>query len=73
MKFTQIKDEQPENFRRLTGIKRSTFNAMVKCLQEAETQRKLQGGKPNKLSLEDRASHGVGIFTGIPHLLSYIT
>lgn len=54
MNFIQIKDEQPENFRRLTGIKRSTFNAMVKCLQEAEEQRKLQGGKPNKLSLEDR-------------------
>lgn len=54
MKYTQIKDELADNFRRLTGIKRSTFDAMIMILQETEQRRKAQGGKPNKLSLEDR-------------------
>jgi len=54
MKFEQIKEELPDNFRRLTGIKRSTFNVMIGILSEAETALKAQGGKPNKLSIEDR-------------------
>ena len=54
MKFEQIKDECEEEFRRLTGIKRSTFEVIVTILREAETVLKVQGGKPNKLALEDR-------------------
>lgn len=54
MKFDQIKDESEERFRRLTGIKRSTFDVMVKILSEADTALKSLGGKPNKLSVEDR-------------------
>ena len=54
MKFEQIKDEIPEGFRRLTGIKRTTFNLMVTILREAEVLLKAHGGKPNKLSIEDR-------------------
>ncbi len=54
MKFDQIQDEAPEGFRRLTGIKRTTFDVKTKILREAEAQLKAQGGKPNKLSIEDR-------------------
>lgn len=54
MKFEQIKEELSENFRRLTGIKRSTFDVMVGILSIAQTAQKAQGGKPNKLSIEDR-------------------
>lgn len=54
MKFEQIKDESSEGFRRLTGIKRTTFDVMITILNEAEVQLKAQGGKPNKLSIEDR-------------------
>lgn len=54
MRFNQIEKESPENFRRLTGIKQATFNLMVNILNQAEAKRKLQGGKPNKLSIEDR-------------------
>ena len=54
MKFEQIKDEPPDRFRRLTGIKRTTFDAMFTILNEAERQLKAQGGKPNKLCIEDR-------------------
>lgn len=54
MKFEQIKDEIPEGFRRLTGIKRTTFDLMATILREAEVLLKAHGGKQNKLSIEDR-------------------
>jgi hypothetical protein len=54
MKFEQIKDEAPEGFRRLTGIQRTTFDVMTTILREAESLLKARGGKPNKLSIEDR-------------------
>ena len=54
MKFEQIKEESPDDFRRLTGIKRSTFDVMITLLSEAEAALKAQGGKPNKLAMEDR-------------------
>jgi hypothetical protein len=54
MKFEQIKGETQEEFRRLTGIKRTTFDIMVTILREAEALLKNQGGKPNKLTIEER-------------------
>jgi hypothetical protein len=54
MKFEQIKDESPDGFRRLTGIKRTTFDTMLTLLTQAELLLKVQGGKPNKLCIEDR-------------------
>jgi DDE superfamily endonuclease len=54
MKFEQIKVESEEGFRRLTGIKRSTFNVMTSILSKAEEELKEKGGKPNKLAVEDR-------------------
>jgi len=54
MRFNQVEKESSENFRRLTGIKQVTFNLMVDILNQAEAKRKSQGGKPNKLSIEDR-------------------
>lgn len=54
MKFEQIKNEPVDGFRRLTGIKRTTFDVMTKILCEAEALLKACGGKPNKLSIEDR-------------------
>lgn len=49
MRFEQIKEESAENFRRLTGIKRTTFDVMIRILKEAELALKAQGGKPNRL------------------------
>ncbi len=34
MKFEQIKEESSESFRRLTGIKRTTFDVMINILKE---------------------------------------
>lgn len=54
MKFEQVKEAKAEDFRRLCGIKRTTFDKMVDILLEAERKLKTLGGKPNKLSIEDR-------------------
>jgi hypothetical protein len=54
MRFNKIAQETEESFRRLTGIKRSTFDHMVEILKQAELKLKEKGGKPNKLSIEDR-------------------
>lgn len=67
MKFEQVKEESADNFRRLTGIKRTTFDVMVSILREAEAVLKAQGGKPNKLVIEDR------LFMTLEYLREYRT
>jgi hypothetical protein len=54
MKFTKIKHLNNEEFRRLTGIKRKTFDKMIEILNAAEKIKKVRGGKPNTVSMEDR-------------------
>ena len=54
MKYEQVKFLLDEQFRRLTGVKRATFEKMVKILQDADTIKKAKGGRKNKLSLENQ-------------------
>jgi hypothetical protein len=54
MKYETLKVLEDEKFRRLTGVKRATFEKMVHILKEAEAKKKALGGKPNKLKMEDR-------------------
>lgn len=54
MRYENIEDLSSEKFRRLTGIKKKTFNEMVNILQNAEETKMTNGGRPHKLSLEDR-------------------
>lgn len=49
-----IKELSNEAFRRLTGVQKPTFEKMIAVLREAQRQKTLQGGRPSKLSLEDR-------------------
>ncbi len=67
MRFEQVKEESADNFRRLTGVKRTTFDVMVSILREAEAVLKAQGGKPNKLVIEDR------LFMTLEYLREYRT
>ena len=53
-KYKKIKKLEPEEFRRLTGVKPETFLEMIAILKEAETVRMTKGGKPHRLSIEDR-------------------
>lgn len=54
MKYDQIKNLPEEQFRRLTGVKRTTFKKMIEILQEADQIKKIRGGRKNKLSLENQ-------------------
>lgn len=54
MKYDQIKGLQEEKFRRLTGVKPSTFHKMVEILEHADKQKKSRGGRKNKLSIENQ-------------------
>jgi hypothetical protein len=54
MKYEQIKGLNDEKFRRLTGVKCSTFNKMVEILREADKNKKAKGGRQNKLCIEDQ-------------------
>ena len=53
MRFGTIKGLKEEDFRRLTGVKRKTFDGMASLLAEAKEKQKARGGKPNGLVIED--------------------
>lgn len=53
MKFEKAKDLDNEKFRRLTGVKRSTFDQMISILLESHKTKKARGGRTNKLRIED--------------------
>ena len=54
MRYVQLKEFTNEEFRRLTGVRRLTFEKMLGILQEAELLKKALGGKPNRLIMADR-------------------
>lgn len=51
MKYEQIQELDDEKFRRLTGVKRNTFEKMFNILREADQKKKSKGGRKNKLSM----------------------
>jgi len=53
MRYGEVKGLREGEFRRLTGIKRRTFEKMVEILKKEERKKKEKGGKPNKLRIED--------------------
>ena len=53
MRYDTIKKLKEEDFRRLTGVKRKTFDEMAELLRTAKAKQKALGGKPNGLVIED--------------------
>lgn len=57
-KYEELKKFKAKQFRRLTGVKRETFDAMVNILSEAENRqrnkRRNKAGRRSGLSIEDR-------------------
>ena len=53
MKYNNLKISSDKDFRRVTGVKRQTFYAMLEILKTAHQLKKSKGGRPNKLSIED--------------------
>ncbi len=54
MRYEQIEKLEGEKFRRLTGIKQTTFNRMVEILDEEDRRKKAKSGRKSKLCIEDR-------------------
>ena len=54
VRYEQVKMLPDEKFRRLVGIKRTTFNTMIEILSEENTRKKARGGRKNKLRIEDQ-------------------
>jgi hypothetical protein len=54
MKYEGIKELEDEKFRRLTGVKRSTFKKMIEILNAADKSKQGKGGRKPKLSIENR-------------------
>lgn len=58
MKFENLQKADSKKFRRITGVKRGTFNAMLQVIKEFKEKRKKEqakpGGRPPKLSIENR-------------------
>ena len=52
--YDNIRNLRDEEFRRLTGVKKTTFKQMILLLLEGEKVQKIKRGKPQKLCIEDR-------------------
>ncbi len=53
MKFEMVRELDDEKFRRLAGVKRTTFDKMVSILERSNKEKKIRGGRTNKLSIEN--------------------
>jgi hypothetical protein len=53
VKFETVKGLDNEKFRRLAGVKRTTFGKMVSILEQSDKNKKVKGGRKNKLSIKD--------------------
>ena len=53
VKFEMVKELDDEKFRRLAGVKRTTFDKMVFILEQSNKNKKIHGGRKNKLSIEN--------------------
>jgi Helix-turn-helix of DDE superfamily endonuclease len=67
MKFAQMCELNDKNFRRVSGVKRKTFNRMMDILRIEQVKKRLKGGRPNKLMLEDM------LFMTLEYLREYRT
>jgi hypothetical protein len=53
MKYEILQNYKEKEFRRITGVKRTTFSKMVDILQRAYTAKHLRRGRTPKLCIED--------------------
>ncbi len=53
MKYEKIAEYSNTKFRRITGVKRATFQKMVEILQKAYAEKHRRRGRTPKLSIED--------------------
>ncbi len=51
--YVKIRNDKDREFRRWSGVKGSTFNKRIDIRAEAEKKKKVRGGKPNPLPIEE--------------------
>jgi len=54
LKYEQVSILSDDQFRRLTGVKRVTFDRMIEILEDGDKKKKIKGGRRNKLSIENQ-------------------
>ena len=54
MKYEIIKEYSDKKFRRITGVKRATFEKMLEILKKAYAEKHRRRGRKPKLSIEDQ-------------------
>lgn len=54
MKYEKVRVLSDGQFRRLTGVKRQTFEKMIELLTKSDQIKKSKGGRPSKLCIEDK-------------------
>jgi len=53
-KYDKIKSLQPNGFKRLTGVSKSSFQTMLAVVKAADQKRMRKGGKASHLNVEDK-------------------
>ncbi len=54
MLYYKVKLLKAKDFRRLTGVQKGTFAKMAEVIKDAEVEKYTHGGRPSKLSVENR-------------------
>ncbi len=54
MRYRTARKLPDDEFRRLTGVKRPTFELMLKVLRKAQRRTHAKGGRPNRVALAER-------------------
>lgn len=54
MKYEIVKEYDEEQFRRITGVKRATFNKMIEILKKNYAEKHRRRGRKPKLSIENQ-------------------
>jgi hypothetical protein len=54
MRYKEVKELDNEKYRRLTGVKKATFEKMVEILDKEDRLKKAKSGRKSKLCIEDR-------------------
>lgn len=53
MKYQNLQKSSDSHFRRITGVKRKTFEKLVEIIEAAHIKKKERGGRPNKLTIPE--------------------
>ena len=70
-KYEAVNKLSSIEFRRLTGVKKTTFIEMIAVVKEDKNKRTSRRGKPPHLSIEDRLLMTLEYFERIQNLFSF--